>query len=452
MRCTRWAFVLLAVAGCGDPKGGFGSFGSGRFQYHARADDVSVGPSVLEQLERYGAAADALLALSPTDHLPIAYYKYRDLRDLQEHGPCGEGNAGCEFPRLGMLEVHSPLSVDEHELTHAYAAALGDPPDFLKEGIASSVSCNWGVEDRFVAGERPRWLDRTWTESLFPEQPLDAPFSAFTTWLLDDFGVERFKGFFGALGRSSGPSDMAAAFAASYQTSLDSAWTAFVTAPTHRVCLAMSACAAEPALGNVEFTTAADGFRAGLPIPASGLLVSHLDGETPVVRACAKEDALPAYYGYWPLLQHENAVYLPGREGYVLAARNQLLTPGHGDLRSLLAVAEAGVSSGSADCSTAQTISVNGFELGVVLWSQPDFIFRLSSSQSELLRTSVRIEALDPGDVMVEVCGTCSGGQLGECSTVPGGFTADGLAEPWLRVHWNAQSNGIVVLGVGWHV
>ena len=135
----------------------------------------------------------------------------------------------------------------------------------------------------------------------------------------------------------------------------------------------------------------------------------------------------------------------------MLAARNELLTRGHGDLRSLLTVAAAEVPSGSTDCSTAQKISVDGFETGVVLWSQPDFNFRLSSSQRELLRTSVRIEALDPGDVVVEVCGTCAGGQLAECSTVPGGFTADGPAEPWLRVHWNAPNNGILVLGVGWH-
>jgi hypothetical protein len=127
MSCTRWVFVLLAVAGCSDPQDRFVSFGSARFQYHARADDTSVGPSVLAQLERYGAAADALLGLSATDHLPIAYYKYRDLADFQEHGPCNASDAGCEFQRSRVLEVHSPLSVDEHELTHAYTAALGRP-------------------------------------------------------------------------------------------------------------------------------------------------------------------------------------------------------------------------------------------------------------------------------------------------------------------------------------
>ncbi|HKO49440.1 MAG TPA: hypothetical protein VJV79_17045 [Polyangiaceae bacterium] len=428
------------------------SFGSARFQYHARADDLSVGPSVLELLEGYGVAADALLGLSPTDHLPIAYYKYRDLRDLQEQGPCGEGYAGCEFKRSGVLEVHSPLSVDEHELTHAYAAALGAPPEFLVEGIASSFSCYLGVEDRFRAGERPRWLDRTWAESLFPEQTLDAPFSVFTTWLLDSFGVERFKKFYGSLARTAGPGEVAAAFFASYQTSLDSAWMSFVTAPSHRLCLAMSACAAEPALGSVAFTTAAEGFRAGLPILASGVLVSHLDLETPVVRACSSQDALPGFYGYWPLLPHRNSVFLPGRQGYVLAPRNRALTPGYGDLRSLLDVQAAGVSDGSTDCSTAQTILVDGFELGVVLWSQPDLSFRLSSNQRELRRSGVRIEALDPGDAVVEVCGTCSGGQLGECSTVLGQFVADGPAEPWIRVHWNAPNNGLLVLGVGWRI
>jgi hypothetical protein len=444
--------VLLAVAGCSDPQEGFVSFGSARFQYHARADDVSVGPSVLERLERYGVAADALLGLSPTDHLPIAYYKYRDLRDYQEHGPCDADSAGCEFQRSQVLEVHSPLSVDEHELTHAYTAALGTPPKFLFEGIASSVSCYGGVEDWFQAGQRPFWLDRTWTESLFPERPFDAPFSVFTTWLLDSFGVERFKGFYRALARTADPSEVATAFVASYEISLDAAWTSFVSAPNHRLCLAMSACGAELALGNVEFTTAAEGFRVGLPIVGSGLLVSHVDVEIPVVRACSKQDALPGYYGYWPVLPHSNSVFLPGREGYVLAARNQLLTPGHGDLRSVLAVGAAAVPGGSTDCSTANTISVDGFETGVVLWSQPDFTFRLSSNQRALMRTGVRIEALDPGDVVVEVCGTCSGGQLGECSTVPGGFIADGPAEPWLRVHWNAPNNGLLVLGVAWHV
>jgi len=95
---------------------------------------------------------------------------------------------------------------------------------------------------------------------------------------------------------------------------------------------------------------------------------------------------------------------------------------------------------------------VAGFELGIVVGSQPDFNVKLSSTQRDLLHSRVRIEALDPGDAVVEVCGTCAGGELGECNTVPGGLVADGPAEPWLRVHWNAPNNGVLVLGVGWHV
>jgi hypothetical protein len=100
----------------------------------------------------------------------------------------------------------------------------------------------------------------------------------------------------------------------------------------------------------------------------------------------------------------------------------------------------------------AADASVDGFELGVVLWPQADFSFRLSPNQRDLLRTGVRIEALDPGDAVVEVCGTCTDAQLGECNTITSWFVADGPAEPWLVVHWNAQNNGVLVLGVSWHV
>lgn len=462
---TACAIALLFALGCGEaPSNQFLTWSSEHFDYHARVDDPSVEPGVLEALEAHGELVAQKLGRQPQEWSKVHYYKYRDLHDLHANSPCEGSQAGCQFrAKGGPNQLHSPLSIDEHELTHAYTDSLGRPPDFLTEGIAISVSCNPGVEQYYSFHDGPTWLTQKWSDSLLPTSfdvgLTQAPFGEFTTWLVDSFGTHAYSTLYYSLPRTATREQVAAGFVDAYGISIDDLWKSFVGAPGHRTCLAWAACAATSTVSSAapstltptRLTTSGSEFRPGLPIPPAGLLVSALEGELPVVRPCTPEGALPDHYGYWPVLNHAVAAFLPARDGYVLAERNQLLTPERGDLHSRLDIAALPPVGTSVDCSNSPRISTPNAEIGLVIWPQSPMTLELSSLHADLWRSSVRIEALDPGEVVVEVCQSCQDHTLHDCAPVPGGFPVDGPASPWLRIQWTAPNNGILVLGAIWH-
>lgn len=206
--------IVLLAASCSpksDPETSWPgpSWSSDHFVYHARPDDTSVHAGVLAYLEANGdLVAQAVLGLDPAQWGPIQYFKYRDDADFADGNPCGgtPDTAGCcVYFSDGRIEIHSPLAVDPHELVHAYAKSLGDPPTFLLEGLAVNISCDPSPEQ--VLGGLDGWprynfAKTTWTQyypftNAGPEQYFAA--GMLTTWMVDRTGM---SGLLGLRGRS----------------------------------------------------------------------------------------------------------------------------------------------------------------------------------------------------------------------------------------------------------
>jgi hypothetical protein len=108
---------------------------SEHFDYYTRAADSSVCESVTETLERHRRAVIEYLGLSDGD-AKVDYRKFRDARDYSSSSSCPDAGA-CTID----ARVETPWVMDEHELIHAYLAAVGRPPPLFSERVAQALSC-----------------------------------------------------------------------------------------------------------------------------------------------------------------------------------------------------------------------------------------------------------------------------------------------------------------------
>ena len=92
----HWLWVVGMCAGVTSACGSSGpgptewsseqTWSSRHFVYHARPDDSTVGPAVLDELEKDGTlVATGLLGLSSEAWGPIHYFKYRSLTEGGDH-------------------------------------------------------------------------------------------------------------------------------------------------------------------------------------------------------------------------------------------------------------------------------------------------------------------------------------------------------------------------------
>jgi len=103
-------------------------------RYFSRADDQSVCPAILDELEQHGQViADALMI----GRTPVTYYRFNGPDDFSQHAECGPRAAAC----APNATVRSAVDFDRHELIHAYLSPYGRPPWLLAEGAAVALSC-----------------------------------------------------------------------------------------------------------------------------------------------------------------------------------------------------------------------------------------------------------------------------------------------------------------------
>ena len=82
------------------------------------------------------------LGLAADSWGPIDYFKYPSESDLvMARSPCGDRPCTTLF-ESGRVEIHTPLAIDEHELTHGYVIGSTCAPALFREGLAVSASCD----------------------------------------------------------------------------------------------------------------------------------------------------------------------------------------------------------------------------------------------------------------------------------------------------------------------
>jgi hypothetical protein len=132
----------------------------------------------------------------------VTYWKYPDLASQEEH-TAFVGNAHREGD-----SIHSIWPQDRHEIVHVLAAAWGDPPALLGEGLAVYLSGAWQGQPVRVAARQlaaqGRWVEPAAIlgSAGFRAQPdliTYAVSGAFVEWVLTVHGKDRLRALYGGL-------------------------------------------------------------------------------------------------------------------------------------------------------------------------------------------------------------------------------------------------------------
>jgi len=458
------AFLSLLMLGCGD--GGPGptawreeqSWTSTHFVYHARPDDPSVGPEVLEILERHASQIGAAqIGADLGAWAPLHYFKYRDLADLVAAGsPCGDRPCTLLF-ESGRKEIHTPSPIDQHELTHGYAFALGCAAPLFREGLAVSMSCDPGVEDLLDSGvSTPPWLGRSWRDLTSFDGPHPTsylPAGLLTTAIIDRWGMPAFRAFYRQASCGASADQIAAAFAAQFGTSLDQAWTEVASAPRARACQLAWGCADASGSGALTLTNDPGAYRLAVPLPAAGAIAvaSHQPSAAPpVIRACDAASALPPFHDFWPRypVAFAPVVLLPGASNVVAALRNPAGTGDQPIVRVNLSLTPIDHAPASSACTQAPSIVVGDTSASLLLWpAATPAIVQLGSSLAAVTQTA-RIDQDGGAEASVEVCAACVDGALQDCTTNL--RATDAFNAPWVRVGWAPAVARPLTLSIQW--
>jgi hypothetical protein len=426
--------------------------------YHARPDDSTVGPAVLDELEKDGTlVATGLLGLSSEAWGPIHYFKYRSLTDLLAAGsPCNDRPCTLLF-ESGRIEVHSPATVDQHELVHSYDLSVGCAPPLFREGLAASVACLPVVEPEFATAsdDHPSWLDGSWrdiTDFSGPYPPAYPPAAVLVTWLVDQFGWPAFYDFYRALGCDSSQADIAAIFQAHYAVSLDSVWSSLVAAPRRRVCLSTWACNETKAIGSVTLSNQMTDYRLADPIPSGASLVTVSASRSallPVVRPCTADGAMPGLSGFWPPYPDgfSPTVVVAGTTANVLALRDYG-TADDPSARLDLSIVPLAAQPAGVSCSDVQPIMIDQQQGTALVWPQSAPVILHLQSSGVPDTSMARVRSYDgSGDLALETCSDCVGGELQNCALSGVG---NELNAPWLRIQWSPAVLAPLSFSIQW--
>jgi hypothetical protein len=434
------------------------TFSSADFVYHARPDDDSVDPEVLDVLERNRSlVATGWLGLPADGRGPIEYFKYRNDDDLvAARSACGDRACTLLFDN-GRVEVHSSLAVDPHELVHGYTVPVACAPPMLREGLAVSVACQPASEPPSDGAlHAPAALPASWralTDFEGPQPTSYVPAGELVTWLVDQWGAARFFDLYRAADCHAGQDQLAAAFAARYGMTLDDAWTAFVAAPRRRPCLFLWGCAEEsPTAADVLLTNQPVGYRLALPVDAGGAVVTARYSATstpPVVRPCSPASAVSGVADLWPPLPDawSPTVLLPGGP-IAVGLRDADGTAA--DWRVSLTLSQASPAapaSGADACSGAAPVVVDDVGGTVLAWPRaaPLILALRSSVADPAQRAHLRHDG--GADVMVEACSGCAAGSLEGCGDAE---RADEPSAFWLRITWSSTAVRPLAVSFEW--
>ncbi len=447
--------IAVVLAACGSPSvaptkwTGEVTWSSAHFVYHARPDDGTVGPEVIDDLESNAAlVASGWLQLPEHTSGPIHYFKYRSFDELVAARSVCEDRACTHLFADGRVEVHSSLPVELHELVHAYTLPAFCATEMFREGLAVSLTCDPPTEPGPYATTSPAALPSSWRDltSFGGANPTSyQPAGLLVTWLVDTWGRDAFLRFYRQVGCGVGPDAIASTFIAAYGETLDDVWAAMVAAPRRRGCLSLSACAAGAASGAVTLTNRSSGFRLAVPVAdpgAAGAVIRAeyaAGAEPPVIRPCKAAGAFPDGGGQWPAdpASWSPVVLLSFEQPVAVALRTfdgSTSDPAVDLALDVTPVPLAGVPApGGGDCAGTTPIVVSDTRATVLLWPRnQSFVLGLQSSAAEPSQTT-RIRHDGGGEARLEACSACADGTLQGCADAS---TTDGVNAPWLRVTW----------------
>ncbi|HEY6078142.1 MAG TPA: hypothetical protein VIW29_05030, partial [Polyangiaceae bacterium] len=229
------ALVTLACSERAEPAPGFRGFDdevvleSEHFRLHAHAGDEDACENAPSELERHLAAISAFLGLGEPE-VPIDYYKFESVEELQADGACSiDKSPGC----LHAGQVRTAKLLDAHELIHAYVEP-SRPPWIFIEGLADVLSCDYGPWSRprdYANFDDVSALDWRELAAWVPDgEARDLTFyragSQLVRYLIDTFGVEAVMAHYRSARSSATPAEVDEDFTSAFDQSLATAWQA----------------------------------------------------------------------------------------------------------------------------------------------------------------------------------------------------------------------------------
>jgi hypothetical protein len=209
-------------------------------------------------LERYYRANAGFLGATLPPGERIEYYLVRTTETLQELG-CPPAATGC----AEGTTVRSINAVFPHELVHANASLLGDPPLLFREGLAEVLGCSssWEISGPVDTSAPLEGLVETAAFSVFRDANgfgVYAASASFVRYLVDRFGASRFSSFYARAPGAGFREEIEAVFQDVMGSSLDDAFSDWRTRPppyAGDLCLRVMECdPSTPSLVDAEVT------------------------------------------------------------------------------------------------------------------------------------------------------------------------------------------------------
>ena len=219
--CLLLGSALLSLAGCGDEPVFTTLFTTEHFVYHVEAGFTPPCDGTDQWLERYYSANAAFLGATLPAGERIDYYHTGSVDSLG----CPPEASGC----TDGTTIYSILSVHPHEIVHANAGLLGQPPALFREGLAEVLGCSEATDsggpldtsdpiEQLVETEAFNgWLEKkgfgVYTAS-----------KSFVRFLIARFGSPRFLSFYARAPLDGSRQDIDAVFQSELGVSLDDAF------------------------------------------------------------------------------------------------------------------------------------------------------------------------------------------------------------------------------------
>jgi hypothetical protein len=194
------------------------------FEYYVRPGD-HIPRWSMELAEDHLVAARAALDLEFTGVIP--FYKHASQRDLQQS--TGSKSTGVVLPAEdgAGYELHTVHRYDAHEVMHVLShTALGEPPAFFDEGLATAFAWDWTPDEQDVHARAGRLLQEgrlvsvqrllaNWDFRSYQSYPAYVVAGSFTKYLLATRDPGRLTELFG-LDKFTPREEIEASFAAAY--------------------------------------------------------------------------------------------------------------------------------------------------------------------------------------------------------------------------------------------
>ena len=179
---------------------------SEHFRYYYRKGDEPC-DAVLHRLDRHLELTSEFLGIQVAREKKIEYYKFTDSSDIEKNACRRAATNTC----TDGTKVFSTQWVDYRELVHSYTSLLGNPPNIFKDGIAEVLACLYMVVPPHYLIEQDVPIEEIidnseFNKRFFLQDNLITTWdvaAAFTRYLLDRFGTERWRNFYAIVPRNA---------------------------------------------------------------------------------------------------------------------------------------------------------------------------------------------------------------------------------------------------------